>query len=151
MIRDILSPEQLAAATAAAEAVLHIDVDWSGTARKSRAIIAGLREALAADDLLHRISLFRIDCGEQQGQLWIAFGNWLEAQSEDPLLRFHGNGGLIWMKGGTLTDTADYAASFAVSELVCRTRAVFCEQSGGSTRQLEVSRSQQVKLQRVRL
>lgn len=124
VIRKIQSGDDLAAAVAAPEAILHVDVDWSGTARKSRVVIAALCDALAADERLSRVALYRIDCSPGEGPLYDVFGNWLEAQSGEHRLCFHGNGGLIWIRSGLAADSVDCAGSFTLAQLVSRTRAL---------------------------
>ena len=87
LVRLITTAEELAEATSRRKAVLHLDVDWSVQARKSRAVMQSFQELAVQDSMLEDVAFYRVDCSDQAGALWDALGNWLTTQAIDRLLK----------------------------------------------------------------
>lgn len=125
-MKTITVAEELSAATAADRAVLLIDVAWSGTAVRSRQVVAALEQEWCSDNARPAVGFYRVDLTDGQGPVWAGVRQWLTAQSvpADPLTN-DGNGALVWIRQGSVADWVGHAAGEGVAALVERTGRIY--------------------------
>jgi hypothetical protein len=101
--------------------LVHFDVDWAVQAIQSREPINQLAERISTQSSLNGVRIYRVDCSEQEGELWNYLLEWCSAHKLGNSIVYGGNGALVWLNEGRVADSVEYAGSFTVDELFQKT------------------------------
>jgi hypothetical protein len=126
-MQNIVSPEDLRKMLAAQHAVVFVDVDWSMYSVHARRHVQGFIEAWNQQNPGSVVTFYRLNLTEQEGVLWDAVGQWLQAQSVPRQIMTAGAGSLIWVSNGKVDHSLLNAVTAKPTELIETTRRTFKE------------------------
>jgi hypothetical protein len=129
MMKPITSKDDLDEALLKERAFVFLWVNWAIQARYSEAEVRRLLGTWEKDYPQCMAPAYRIDVSEQEGAMWDAVAEWLQAR-EPPRadLMWAGAGALLWLRSGSIVAAVKYAAQIGHDQLVTITRDSFiCE------------------------
>ena len=124
-IETIRTVEGFQSQVKAGGVLIHFDVDWAVQAIQSRKPIARLAERIANHPCFSGVRIYRVDCTEQEGELWLYLLSWCESNLHGNYFAYGGKGALIWLRDGQVQDSVEFAAELSDDELLAKSLNAF--------------------------